>query len=85
MFEPVVDSECRTGRAVSRITAPRERDEYAERNQPSARFAIGTRQVLPDDLKVLDGEMRELQTAGKVGRDRLKPSDQKFVLTRLPK
>ena len=53
--------------------------KHALRNQPPARAAVGARQIVPDDSKVVDGDVRELRAAGAlpdrpdVGRGRLQP------------
>jgi len=38
--------------------------EHAVRNQPIARAALPSRQIVPDNLKVVDGYVRELWAAG---------------------
>src|SRR5947207_6941291 len=38
--------------------------EHAEWNQPTARAALASSQIVPDDLKVIDGYVRELRASG---------------------
>ena len=53
--------------------------EHAVRNQPIARAALPSGQIVPDDPKVVDGYVRELRAAGAfpdgpdIGRSRLQP------------
>src|SRR5262249_34275023 len=53
--------------------------EHAIWNQPIARAAVPTGQIVPDDLKVVAGDMRELRATGTfperpdLGRTRLQP------------